>query len=81
MKYEIKNFENKEDQKMIGLWVIDGFGRKLAIDKFLPIVENKTPESYVKDAIVLCEREILDWQSSNEMVGKLWNTETNSFEE
>ena len=80
MKYEIKNFENKEDQKMVGLWVIDGLGKRLAIDKFLPIVEGKKPEQYVQEAISLCQQEIIDWENSSAIVGKTWNSQTNSFE-
>jgi hypothetical protein len=80
MKYEIKNFENKENQKLVGLWVIDDSGKRLAIDKLLPIVEGKNPEQYVQEAIGLCQQEIVDWQNSGAIVGKTWNSETNSFE-
>jgi hypothetical protein len=80
MKYEIKNFENKENQKLIGLWVIDDSGKRLAIDKLLPVVEGKNPEQYVQEAIGLCQQEIEDWKNSGAIVGKVWNSETNSFE-
>ena len=80
MKYEIKNFENKDNQKMVGLWVIDDSGKRLAIDKYIPLVEGKTPEQYVQEALTLCQDEINEWQSSATLVGRLWNPETNSFE-
>jgi len=81
MKYEIKNFENQESQKMVGIWVTDESGKRLAIDKFLPIVEGKTPEQYVQEAIGLCQQEITEWKNSKAIIGKTWNTETNSFDE
>lgn len=80
MKYEIKNFENQDNQKLVGFWVIDDSGKRLAIDKYLPIVDSKKPEDYVQEAIVLCKLEIDDWLKSGAIVGKTWNAETNSFE-
>lgn len=79
MKYEIKNFETKDNQKLVGLWVINENNR-LAIDKLLPIVDGKSPEQYVQEAINLCQQEITEWQNSGAIVGKTWNTQTNSFE-
>jgi len=81
MKYEIKNFENQESQKMVGIWVTDDSGNRLAIDKFLPIIEGKNPEQYVQEAIGLCQQEISEWKNSKAIVGKTWNAETNSFED
>lgn len=80
MKYEIKNFENQEGQKFVGLWVIDDNGARLAIDKTIPLVNGKSNESYVSDAIALCQDEIAEWQASSALVGRTWNPETNSFE-
>lgn len=80
MKYEIKNFETKDNKKFVGFFVKDDKGAILAIDKYLPLVDGKSNEDYVKDAIELCKSEVDDWQGSYSFVGKTWNPETNSFE-
>jgi hypothetical protein len=80
MKYEIKNFENRDSQKMVGFFVIDEKNRRFVIDKFLPLVDGKTNEQYVQEALALCQDEITEWQNSVSMIGLNWNPETNSFE-
>jgi hypothetical protein len=80
MKYEIKNFEIKDNQKFVGFFVKDDKGATLAIDKYLPLVEGNTSEDYIKAAIALCEAEVTEWQGSISYVGKVWNPETNTFE-
>ena len=80
MKYEIKNFENKENQKMIGFWVVNDSDQRLAIDKYLPLVDGKSNEQYVQEALALCQAEIEDWKNSFALIGKKWNPETSSFE-
>lgn len=80
MKYEIKDFQNVDGKKFVGLWVVDDEGRRLAIDKHLPLVDGKSNEQYVQEAVALCQAEISEWQSRFELVGKTWNPETNSFE-
>jgi hypothetical protein len=79
MKYTIKNFENQNGQKFVGFLIIDN-DQKLAIDKYLPLVEGKSNEEYVQEAIALCQEEVNEWQQSNALVGKVWNSATNSFE-
>jgi hypothetical protein len=80
MKYEIKNFATKENEKFVGFFVKDDNGATLAIDKYLPLVEGKSNEDYIKDAVALCKAEVDEWQNSFALVGKNWNPETNSFE-
>ena len=80
MKYQIKNFENKDEQKMVGFLITDDADNRFAIDKYLPIVENKTNEQYIQEALALCQDEISEWQESFAMVGRIWNPKTNSFE-
>jgi hypothetical protein len=80
MKYEIKNFENKDTKKLIGFIVKDDKNATFAIDKYLPLVSGKTNEDYIKEALDLCKDEIDEWQSSFALVGRSWNPITNSFE-
>lgn len=80
MKYEIKNFQNQDGQKFVGFWVTDDSGKRLAIDKHLPLVDGKSNEQYVQEAVALCQAEITEWQQSFGIVGKTWNPETNTFE-
>jgi hypothetical protein len=79
MKYEIKNFENQANQKLVGFWITDATNKKLAIDKLLPLVDGKTNEQYIQEAVELCNAEIQEWQQSLSLVGKVWDLETNSF--
>ena len=79
MKYEIKNFENQDNQKLVGFWVTDDANKKLAIDKLLPLVDGKTNEQYIQEAVELCNAEIQEWQQSLSLIGKVWDLETNSF--
>jgi hypothetical protein len=80
MKYEIKNFHTQDDQKYVGFWVIDDADKRLAIDKTVPLVEGKTNEQYIQEALALCQDEIAEWQSSNVLIGRVWSPETSSFE-
>jgi hypothetical protein len=80
MKYEIKNFQDTDNQKHVGFFVKDDKGATLAIDKHLPLVKGKTNEEYIQEAIELCQAEVEEWQNSFSFVGKTWNTETNSFD-
>jgi hypothetical protein len=81
MKYEIKNFQNIDNQKYVGFFVKDDNNSTLAIDKYLPLVDGKTNEQYIKEAIELCQAEIEEWKNSSVLVGKTWNAETNTIEE
>ena len=80
MKVTVKNFENQNDQKFVGFFIIDENGQKFAIDKLLPLVAGKSNEDYIKEALALCQDEINTWQQSTAIVGKSWNLETDSFE-
>lgn len=78
MQYEIKTFETEGDNKRVG-FMVESNGKKLAIDRLVPIVEGKAPESYVSDALIAAQSEIDEWVSSSALIGKIWNSETNSF--
>jgi CHASE1-domain containing sensor protein len=80
MKYEIKNFQTQDNQKLVGFWVINDNNQRLAIDKTVPIVEGKTNEQYIQEALALCQDEIAEWQESFSVVGRTWNPDTGSFE-
>jgi hypothetical protein len=80
MRYEIKNFETEGTNKFIGFKIIDDQDRLLYIDKRIPIVPQKTNEQYISEALSLCEAEIVDWQQSFKIIGKIWNPNTNSLE-
>jgi len=80
MKYEIKNFDQIDGNKIVGFWVTDENGQKLAIDKNVPIVSGKSKEQYVQEALALAQDEIQEWANSIQIVGRVWNPDTNSFE-
>jgi CHASE1-domain containing sensor protein len=80
MKYEIKNFQNQDNEKLVGFWVINDNNQRLAIDKTVPIVDGKTNEQYIQEALILCQNEIAKWQESLLIVGRTWNPDTGSFE-
>ena len=78
MEYEIKTFETEGDSKRVG-FMVDNNGKKLAIDKLVTIVDGKTDESYVQDALTAAQSEIDAWAANTAVVGKKWNPDTNSF--
>ena len=78
MEYEIKNFETEGDSKRVGFMVTSG-GKQLAIDKLVTIVDGKTDESYVQDALAAAKSEIDEWNASIAIVGKKWDADKNSF--
>ena len=80
MKYEIKNFQNQDNEKLVGFWVINDNNQRLAIDKTVPIVDGKTNEQYIQEALILCQNEIAKWQLFLLIVGRTWNPDTGSFE-
>jgi hypothetical protein len=79
MEYEIKNFDVKDGQKIVGFFVRND-GKTLAIDKQVPIVAGKSDSDYIKDAFALAKPEIDAWVASQSIIGKRWNPQTNSFE-
>jgi hypothetical protein len=78
MDYEVKTFETEGDNKRVG-FMVDKNGKKLAIDKLVPIADGKTDESYVQDALAAAQAEIDAWSADVAVVGKKWNPDTNSF--
>jgi len=78
MQYEVKTFETEGNNKRVG-FLVDKNGRKLAIDRLITIVDGKTDESYVQDALAAAQSEIDAWAADIAVVGKKWNPETNSF--
>lgn len=78
MEYEVKTFETEGDNKRVG-FIINNNGKKLAIDRLITIVDGKTDESYVQDALAAAQSEIDSWVSDTAIVGRKWNPETNSF--
>jgi hypothetical protein len=71
MKYEIKNFQTQDNQKLVGFWVINDNNQRLAIDKTVPIVEGKTNEQYAsKPALNLLFAIQIGFN-------ELWNVEPN----
>ena len=78
MEYEIKNFETEGDSKRVGFMVTSD-GKQLAIDKLVTIVDGKTDESYVQDALAAAKSEIDEWSAAIAVVGKKWDADKNSF--
>jgi hypothetical protein len=79
MEINIKNFYDENSMKYVG-FKIKQDGNTLAIDKQVPLVDGKTNEQYVQEALALCQTEIEDWKNSFALIGKKWNPDTNSFE-
>ena len=79
MQYEVKTFETEGSNKRVG-FMVDNNGKKFAIDRLVEIVEGKTDESYVQDALAAAQSEIDSWAADASVVGRKWNPDTNSFE-
>lgn len=79
MQYEVKTFETEGSNKRVG-FMVDSNGKKLVIDRLVEIVEGKTDESYVQDALAAAQSEIDSWAADASVVGRKWNPDTNSFE-
>lgn len=79
MEYKIKDFHNEGDKKLVGFFVKDSSGAELLIDKKVDLVDGKTDEKYVEEAMALCKAEVDEWASSRAIIGKQWNPDTNSF--
>ena len=78
MEYQIKTFETEGDSKRVGFMVTSD-GKQLAIDKLVTIVDGKTDESYVQDALAAAKSEIDEWAGAIAIVGKKWDADKNSF--
>lgn len=81
MKYQIKNFENEDNNKFVGFVITDDNGAVFVIDKRVPLADGKTNEQYISEALAMCQDEITEWQASFAVVGRKWNPETSSFAE
>ena len=82
LKYVIKSYETDfEDSSKtrVGFFVTDTQGNKLAIDK-LVTTGSKSKEAIITEASNAAQDEIDTWASQFEVVGKIWNPDTNSFE-
>ncbi len=80
MQYTIKNFHTTGSKKYVGFSITDSSENQFVIDKQVDIVDGKTNESYVQDALALCQDEINEWTGSFALVGRTWNPNTNQFE-
>jgi hypothetical protein len=81
LTYKVKNFENIDSNKLVGLLVTDTNGKIFAIDKQIPLSDGKSDDSYVQDAITAATDEINEWQNQNSVIGKVFNIDTNTLEE
>ena len=81
LTYKVKNFENIDSNKLVGLLVTDTKGKIFAMDKQIPLSDGKSDDSYVKDAITAATDEINEWQNQNSVIGKVFNIDTNTLEE
>tara|TARA_X000001388_G_C2202501_1_gene111828 strand:- start:50 stop:292 length:243 start_codon:yes stop_codon:yes gene_type:complete len=80
MEYQIKDFRTEDNKKYVGFMIKDENGNQFAIDKKVSIVDGKTDEKYVEEAMALAQTEIDEWKASTALVGKKWNPESKSFE-
>lgn len=79
MKIEIKNLENVDSNKLVGFIITDSRGAIFVIDKQVPLVDGKTKEQYVTEALALAQPEIDEWQDSMALVGAEWDVATGTF--
>ena len=82
LKYIIKNYEiDTEDSSKtrVGFFVTDAQGNKFAIDK-LVTTGSKSKEEIITEASNASQDEINTWATQFEVVNKVWNPITNSFE-
>ena len=78
MKILIKDFKTDGDNKFVGFKITDN-GNVFIIDKQVPLVDGKTDEQYVTEALAAGQSEIDEWQASHANVGKEWDAEANAF--
>ena len=82
LKYIIKTYEiDTEDSSKtrVGFFVTDAQGNKFAIDK-LVTTGSKSKEEIITEASNASQDEINTWATQFEVVNKVWNPNTNSFE-
>jgi len=80
LTYEIKDFRNEDNQKFVGFMITDEKQRVFVIDKRVDLVDGKTDEQYIQDAIALAQDEINEWKDSFALIGRKFNPETGGFE-
>jgi hypothetical protein len=79
MEYTIVKFQNEDANKLVGIAIsLNGHG--FVSDERIPLIAGKSDEDYVKDAIAQARPEIDAWQAQFAVVGKKWNSQTNSFQ-
>ena len=78
-----KFYNDTEDdtKKMVGLQVRDEKGRTFIIDKKVTIADDKSNESYVKDAYDASLTEINEWQEQFSVKGKTFDPSDSSLSE
>ena len=82
LTYKIKTYEtDTEDSSKtrVGFYITDAQGNKLAIDR-LVTTGGKSKETIIKEASDAAKDTIDTWASQYEVVGKVWNPDTDSFE-
>ena len=80
--YKIKTYEtDTEDSSKtrVGFYITDAQGNKLAIDR-LVTTGGKSKETIIKEASDAAKNTIDTWASQYEVVGKVWNPDTDSYE-
>ena len=80
LRYEIKDFIDVDSTKKVGLIVTDEQNHVYIVDKYIDLVDGKTDEQYVQDAIAESQDQINNWQASFARVGQTFNPDTGSFE-
>tara|TARA_R110000824_G_scaffold363676_2_gene551743 strand:+ start:318 stop:560 length:243 start_codon:yes stop_codon:yes gene_type:complete len=80
MEYQIKDFRTEDGKKYVGFILTGSNGQQFVIDKKVDIVDGKSDEKYVEEAMALAQSEIDEWKASNSVVGKKWNPDTKKFE-
>ena len=82
LTYVIKSYEtdtNDSSKTRVGFFVTDAQGNKFAIDK-LVTTGSKSKEEIITEASNASQDEINTWATQFEVVNKVWNPNTNSFE-
>lgn len=76
MKYTVKTFKDEDINKRVGFFVKDDSDRQFAVDTVLPIVEGKTQQEYIQEALVEVKPKVDEWVESNQLIGVEINPDT-----
>ena len=79
LEYNVKTFITEGNEKRVGFMVKNSNNELFAIDRLVSIVEGKTAEQYVQEALSLAQDEIDQWASDSENVGKTFDPTTGTF--